>query len=122
MRTPKEIKQGLQHCAEDGCKGCNYEHDCYMADGFSVLAGDALDYIRQLEAERNAMKQHILLYGDICELCRYGNTDRLCSDCQACDDEGCICASCIRSETAKSFEWQGGENNACDNQSAEQRS
>lgn len=50
MKTPEEIKQGLKHCAEDGCKGCNYEYECNMADGFSTLAYDALAYIQQLEA------------------------------------------------------------------------
>ena len=60
MKTPEEIKEGLEHCSEDGCKGCNYEEDCNMADGFSVLAFDALAYIQQLEqinadfAERTA--------------------------------------------------------------------
>lgn len=49
MKTPEEIKQGLEHCSEDGCKGCTYEEDCNMADGFSVLAYDALAYIRLME-------------------------------------------------------------------------
>lgn len=49
MKTPDEIKKGLRHCSEDGCKGCNYKSDCDMADGFSVLAYDALAYIQQLE-------------------------------------------------------------------------
>lgn len=57
MRAPEEIKKGLEHCSEDGCKGCNYEDDCNMADGFSVLAYDALAYIKQLEEENNALKQ-----------------------------------------------------------------
>lgn len=51
MKSPEEIKKGLECCSEDGCKGCNYEEDCYMADGFSVLAYDALAYIEQLEAD-----------------------------------------------------------------------
>ena len=45
-----KIKKGLEHCSEDGCKRCPYEEDCNMADGFSVLAYDALAYIQQLEA------------------------------------------------------------------------
>lgn len=53
-RTPEEIKKGLGHCSEDGCKGCNYDDDCNMADGFSVLAFDALALIQQLERERDA--------------------------------------------------------------------
>ena len=51
MKTPEEIKKGLEHCSEDGCKGCNYKEDCDMADGFSVLAFDALACIQQLEAQ-----------------------------------------------------------------------
>lgn len=58
MKTPDEIKRGLQHCSEDGCKGCDYEEDCYMADGFSVLAWDALAYIKRLEAEKEALQKH----------------------------------------------------------------
>ena len=49
MKTPDEIKKGLRHCSEDGCKGCPYKEDCDMADGFSVLAYDALAYIQQLD-------------------------------------------------------------------------
>lgn len=49
-----KIKKGLEHCSEDGCKRCPYEEDCNMADGFSVLAYDALAYIQQLERERDA--------------------------------------------------------------------
>lgn len=50
METSDKIKKGLEHCSEDDCKGCCYEHDCNMADGFSVLAYDALACIEQLEA------------------------------------------------------------------------
>lgn len=50
-RKPEEIKKGLRHCSEDGCKGCNYKEDCDMADGFSVLAFDAFALIQQLEAQ-----------------------------------------------------------------------
>lgn len=56
MRTPDEIKRGLDHCCEDGCKDCPYEQDCTMTDGFSELARDSLVYIQQLEAD-NA--QHV---------------------------------------------------------------
>lgn len=49
MKSPSEIKKGLRHCSEDGCKGCNYKSDCDMVDGFSVLAYDALAYIQQLD-------------------------------------------------------------------------
>ena len=51
MKTPNEIKKGLRHCSEDGCKRCPYEEDCHISDGGSELAADALDYIRQLEKQ-----------------------------------------------------------------------
>lgn len=52
MKTPDKIKKGLDHCAHDLdglCKGCPYNEECYIADGFSVLAHDALEYIHSLE-------------------------------------------------------------------------
>lgn len=54
MKTPEEIKQGLASCAginEGNCKKCNYREECTLADGFSVLAYDALEYIKELEAK-----------------------------------------------------------------------
>lgn len=51
MKTPEIIKDGLNHCSEDGCNGCPYVEDCNMADGFSELAKDALTYIRMMETE-----------------------------------------------------------------------
>lgn len=50
-KTPDKLKDGLQHCAEDGCKGCPYEADCFMFDGFSSIANDAYAYIAQLEKQ-----------------------------------------------------------------------
>ena len=51
MKSPDEIKKGLDCCSEDGCKKCPYWEDCSMADGFSELAGDALALIQQLESK-----------------------------------------------------------------------
>ncbi len=51
MKTPDDIKKGLNWCIRGGtCFGCPYESDCY--DGFSnkPLSKDALDYIQELEA------------------------------------------------------------------------
>lgn len=57
MKTPDNIKKGLEHCAEDGCKKCPYEDDCNMADGFSALADDALTLIRRQEADLDTLRQ-----------------------------------------------------------------
>lgn len=54
-KTPEEIKRGMEHCAEIGCKDCPYEEDCKMFDGFSIPAEDAYFYIQQLEQD-NAQK------------------------------------------------------------------
>lgn len=51
MKSSDVIKKGLWHCSEDGCKKCPYEDDCNMADGFSVLAYDALTLIKQYESD-----------------------------------------------------------------------
>ena len=51
MKKPDEIKKGLDHCGEYGCKDCPYVQDCIMTDGFSELAKDTLCYIQQLEAD-----------------------------------------------------------------------
>ena len=45
MNDKDKVISGLEHCSEDGCKGCPYEQDCKMSDGFSLLAKDALELI-----------------------------------------------------------------------------
>lgn len=49
MKSPEEIKKGLEHCADESCKGCSYEADCMLTDGKTECALDALGYIQQLE-------------------------------------------------------------------------
>ena len=48
MKTPEEIKRGLETCTMDGCDGCPYNVGDLLAC-FEVHA-DALAYIRELEA------------------------------------------------------------------------
>ena len=85
-RTPDEIKKGLNHCSEDGCKQCPYKYDCDMADGFSVLAGDALAYIHQLERERDAAVKQLQTASRPCNSCKYGDeiveNDTVCKECK----------------------------------------
>lgn len=56
MKSPEDIKKGLRHCSEDGCKHCPYEDDCHLSDGGSELAADALAYIVQLERKLRAVE------------------------------------------------------------------
>lgn len=51
MRTPEEIKKGLEACGADECHGqhksCPYKDDAFC---MMHICGDALAYITQLEA------------------------------------------------------------------------
>lgn len=106
MKSSDVIKKGLWHCSEDGCKKCPYEDDCNMADGFSVLAYDALTLIKQyesdlinlqrlfataesranlLEAERDAAVENIR--GD-CVYCLYLCEDMVAPSCFDCANKG----------------------------------
>ena len=47
MPDMEKVIKGLEHCSEDGCKGCPYEQNCKMCDGFSDLAKDALELLKE---------------------------------------------------------------------------
>lgn len=99
-RTPDEIKNGLNHCSEDGCKQCPYKYDCDMTDGFSVLAGDAIAYIHQLERERDAAINDLETMGKAmanCDTCLYNNTN--------CNEEPCI--RCMSGYLINKWQWRG---------------
>ena len=51
MKTPEEIKRGLECCAiRKTCNGCPYEdHTPLATDCMNTLEAEALAYIRQLE-------------------------------------------------------------------------
>ena len=114
MRTPEEIKQGLQHCAGDGCEECNYESVCYGADGMTRLPGDALYYIMQLEAERDAMRTELDEYAGLCNICKRDKepkpctTTEDCAGCAECEYETCPCKMCYDTGGKKGYEWDGG--------------
>ena len=79
MKTPEEIKKGLECCnmPSIGCRSCPYQGDC---DGQPGL--DALAYIKQLE-ERIDMLM-LQLRGD-CDTCKNRKCEYTCRVC--CDDE-----------------------------------
>ena len=100
MKTPDEIKNGLNHCSEDGCKQCPYKYDCDMADGFSVLAGDAIAYIHQLERERDAAVEDLETMGEArayCDTCLHNNTNH--------KEEHC--SSCMSGYLINNWQWRG---------------
>ena len=54
MKTPEEIKKGLECCADEGysCAECPYES---CSDDWNAVERDALAYIQQLEVEQADM-------------------------------------------------------------------
>lgn len=79
MKTPDEIKRGLEICSVDGdCSQCPYfENLC--VDG---LMPDNFAYIRQLEREKEALMEDFRVYREriikkeygvyACDLCKHG--------------------------------------------------
>lgn len=62
MKTPEEIKRGLECCVVDvdrvaRCGDCPYAAECGV--GVVELESDALAYIEQLEAEREGLLQKL---------------------------------------------------------------
>ena len=74
MKTPEEIKKGLECCytaLKDpyfACKGCPYG-DMRVCDGDMGL--DALAYIQQLERERDAMFRDLQRKSFGCDKCKH---------------------------------------------------
>lgn len=69
MNDKDKVISGLEHCSEDGCKGCPYEQDCKMCDGFSLLAKDALELIyyqdQHIEAFLRDQEPRILTWDEV---------------------------------------------------------
>lgn len=95
MKTPDEIKNGLEQCHAGECAGCTYyikidspfgdEMGCY-----DNLLPDALAYIKQLEAENVRLKRELGsavmalatcatdgLDGNICKYCTHKYCDEM---------------------------------------------
>ena len=56
-RTPWQIKRSLFHCSEGECDRCDYFDECFNEKGTNMhiaLLLDTMDYIQQLEKERDA--------------------------------------------------------------------
>ena len=51
MKTPEEIKKGLEQCVEtETCENCGYLDDCMKMSENTPLTKDALTYIQHLES------------------------------------------------------------------------
>lgn len=96
MKTPDEIKKGLECCADVG--RCNT--DCPYGDDWHPKciikkSGDALAYIQQLERERAAAVEQMKRSNCCCTFCKYD------SPFDGCTAEPVLDRSC--------FVWRGAK-------------
>lgn len=105
MKTPDEIKKGLECCNKLECDACPYhgENDCSY-----LPCEDGLAYIRQLEAERDAMKALFVDPNDLCAICKHQDYDAVVCQlvdycCELCSPN-CACHGCVE---ASHYEWRG---------------
>lgn len=98
MPDRDKVIKGLEHCSEDGCNGCPYDQECELEDGFTALARDAVELLKEQEAI-----EPINSYGTF----RCGN----CSNIVGYNDgygrgyQNNFCSKC-----GKAVKWNGKEN------------
>lgn len=97
MKTPEEIKKGLDCCfvtcnCDDGCPYDNNSCDYTFMN--TSLFVDALAYIEQLEEQIALMK--IQMHGD-CGVCKYRTGFNMIQRCY----------ECLQKETRPNWEYEG---------------
>lgn len=94
MKTPDEIKKALECCFYDSeqCMDCPY----YPISCDRELVRDAREYIRQLEAERDAAVR------DLTEMAQ--DTDESCEYCEMFKTPNCSRECRMKN---KGFKWRG---------------
>lgn len=97
MKSPEEIKRGLEICVRapfNTCDGCAYDaNNCPHC--VESLVYDALAYIRQLEREKEFLLDRVR---GLCGHCRYSDTPVSCEP----------CLFCLAPERDR-WEWRGVE-------------
>ena len=96
MKTPDEIKKGLECCefsatSMSQCRGCPYMVDCHVNRPKTNLKKDALAYVQQLERERDAAVKTLKEIGD-CEYCKHNAyCTTIFPNCVECEKTDCAC-------------------------------
>lgn len=111
MKTPDEIKRGLDAIAETDSDRRYVKVAAISASYryFEDVAADALAYIKRLEAERDALKDCIERCGELCGMCKKAaDCDAADGDCLTCKSD-CPCRDCVKSGGAEGYEWDGGK-------------
>ena len=129
MKTPDEIKKGLECCDKQACEECPYDEcgdDSRLC--MPVLIEDSFELVQQLEVKAVKQSQRIAeleqdlaavmrerdaAVADIktsqsCSLCIHCPKDDECETalflCMECDKVGCVCRECFHGEK---LEWRG---------------
>ncbi len=108
MKTPDEIKKGLETCrTKKPCSRCPMWDECKAASSLKPLWDNALAYIQQLERERDALLADFKLYRErnitrtsgvfACDLCKHGGNYMEIDEINC--PEGC--------DGMKHFQWRG---------------
>lgn len=94
MKTPEEIKKGLEYCGNgNNCSyACPYREDCLFGDS-RALEHEALAYIQQLVRERDAAVEELKQSIQCCRFCKHDRPNN------GCAKEPKLDRSC--------FEWHG---------------
>ena len=81
MKSPDEIKKGLECCAMSSYRcedDCPYREQCRNEQGGKAMNEDALALIQQLESERNAIMQDMNKNCTSCKHSGMNNPDNPC--------------------------------------------
>ena len=80
MKTPDEIKMALEHCStKKPCPCCPMWDECKESSSLKPLWNNALAYIQQLEAERDAAVKDCSCF--MCYTCADSNNGDNCNWC-----------------------------------------
>lgn len=61
MKTPDEIKKGLEHCINGtSCRGCPYCEECAIASDCNPMQKDLQEYTKELECD-------LMAWGDVAD-------------------------------------------------------
>lgn len=99
MKTPEEIKKGLEQCANtQTCEKCHYSDDCMELYSNKPLTQDALAYIQQLESRlAQAERERDAAVADVCDMC-HRLSECECDGC-AYDKRRGVCDQSTKGET-----------------------
>ena len=79
MKTPDEIKKMLKKCPNADCSLCQSRFHC-------DIEAEALEYIQQLERERDAAVEQLRKGGRACSTCKFSEdipeNDKICEECR----------------------------------------